>query len=363
MSHRCQLPSTTAFPVGALFRLLSAAALAVSMALIVPLSAAARPFRDAGGRVVEIPDSVERVLPAGPPAAVLAYVLAPSKLVGWVRPPSAAEKALLSPEARDLPAVGRITSLDGALDLAALRAAKPDLILDVGTVDARYIALADRVQQETGIPYVLIDGALDRTPETLRAAGTLLGVSDRAAQLAEEAQAMLSVIRARLATLPTGPRPTIYYGRGPEGLETGLSGSINMEFLGAVGARNPAAALGTGGLTRVRIEDIAVWNPQMILAADPRFAAAAKADPRLAGTGARRLGQVYAVPSLPFGFVDTPPGVNRLIGLRWLFALLYPDMAGAAFRRDVQRFYALFYRVDLGPAELDQLLAGALPPG
>ncbi len=50
------------------------------VASIVP--AAARSITDAAGRVVEIPNKVERVLAAGPPASVLVYVLAPEKLAG-----------------------------------------------------------------------------------------------------------------------------------------------------------------------------------------------------------------------------------------------------------------------------------------
>src|SRR5689334_21624355 len=42
----------------------------------VSLSAPARPVTDATGRQVDVPDRVERVYPAGPPASVLLYVLA-----------------------------------------------------------------------------------------------------------------------------------------------------------------------------------------------------------------------------------------------------------------------------------------------
>jgi len=66
---------------------------AVTIAFLSVCSASvlARPFTDAGGRTVEIPDTVTRVLTAGPPASVLVYVLAPDKLTGWVREPNAQE--------------------------------------------------------------------------------------------------------------------------------------------------------------------------------------------------------------------------------------------------------------------------------
>jgi hypothetical protein len=58
---------------------------------------------DSAGRRVEIPDHIARVQPAGPPATVLIYALAPEKLVGWVRKPREAELAYLSPVVRNLP--------------------------------------------------------------------------------------------------------------------------------------------------------------------------------------------------------------------------------------------------------------------
>jgi iron complex transport system substrate-binding protein len=59
---------------------------------------------DATGRHVTVPDKIVRVMPAGPPASVLLYVLAPDKMVGWTNAPSPAAKEFLVPPARDLAA-------------------------------------------------------------------------------------------------------------------------------------------------------------------------------------------------------------------------------------------------------------------
>jgi ABC-type Fe3+-hydroxamate transport system substrate-binding protein len=54
--------------------------------------AAARSVVDAGGRSVAVPDHVARVFAAGPPASATIYVVAPDRLVGWIRPPSDAAR-------------------------------------------------------------------------------------------------------------------------------------------------------------------------------------------------------------------------------------------------------------------------------
>jgi iron complex transport system substrate-binding protein len=336
-------------------------AVAVAILPLLSTAAIARTFTDAGGRTVEIPDNVTRVLTAGPPASVLVYVLAPDKLTGWVREPSAEEKQFLLPSVRDLPTFGRLTGQGGTANMEAVIAARPDLIIDVGSVNATYISLADKVQQQTGIPYVLIDGSFGNTAETLREVGELLGVAPRAKDLADYAERTLKDLDDGLAKVPADGRPSVYYGRGPEGLETGLSGSINLEILEAAGATNVAAAAGKGGLTNVSLEQVLGWNPDVILAASPKFVSTVKSDPSWRSITAVRDGNVFAAPSLPFGWFDSPPGINRLIGIRWLEAVLYPETFDIDLKTDVQRFFKLFYQIDLSDAQLAMLLKDALP--
>ena len=47
--------------------------------------ARAATLTDATGRALAVPEKVARVFPAGPPAAILLYTLAPDLLLGWPR--------------------------------------------------------------------------------------------------------------------------------------------------------------------------------------------------------------------------------------------------------------------------------------
>ena len=335
------------------------AALLVAALSLTATETQARTITDAAGRKVEIPDTVRRVLAAGPPASVLVYVLAPDKLTGWVRQPGDAEKQFLMPSVRDLPTFGQLTGKGGTANMEAVLAAKPDIILDVGTVNPTYASLADKVQAQTGIPYVLIDGSFARSAETLREAGDILGVADRAEKLATYAATKISDLDTKLASIPDSDRPRVYYGRGPEGLETGLSGSINLEILGAAGATNVAAAAGKGGLTQVSLEQILSWKPDTILAASGKFASSVKSDPLWKNLDAVKNNRVFVTPNLPFGWFDSPPGINRLIGISWLEHLFYPKQFTGDLKADVREFFTLFYQVDLTDDQLAMLLKGS----
>ncbi len=61
-------------------------------------------------------------------------------------------------------------------------------------------------------------------------------------------------------------------------------------------------------------------------------------------------------PSCRFGWIDSPPSVNRIIGLRWLARVLYPDLFPEDLRPIARDFYALFYHQTPSEAQLDQLL-------
>lgn len=308
------------------------------------------------------PASVARVFAAGPPAAVLTYVLAPDKLLGWPMGLSPQARALLAPGHRDLPQLGRLSGRGSTVSTESLLALRPDLILDAGTVNATYLSGAERVWQQTGLPFVLIEGRLAEHPAQLRDVGRLLGVAERGEQLAHEAEQVTALAHALLATVPPDARPKVFYGRGPDGLETGLSGSINMEVIEFAGGRNVAAQAGKGGLTRVSMEQILDWNPDVVLTQDPAFATRIASDPLWRSVDAVRNARVHLAPSLPFGWLDGPPGVNRLVGVRWLLSKLYPGRHPALEPIQVNaaaiEFHRLFYGQTLTPAGLDALLAG-----
>lgn len=312
---------------------------------------------DGAGREVPVPDRVTRVFPAGPPAAILLYTLAPELLLGWPRANRPEERAFLLPDVGARPEVGRITGRGNTANLEVVLGLKPDLILDVGSTRQTFVSLADRVQSQTSIPYALLDGRLDTSDGAYRTLGQLVGEAARAEVLASYAFDVLRTVSDRVATVPADKRPRVYYARGPRGLETGLAGSINVEAIEMVGARNVAGEA-RGGLAAVSLEQVLAWDPEVIVTIDQDFARTVRRDPDWSGVAAVRTGRVHLSPKLPFGWVDFPPSVNRLIGLRWLGKILYPDLFPEDLKPIAREFYARFYHVTPSDEQLERVLAG-----
>jgi iron complex transport system substrate-binding protein len=331
--------------------------LAGSAASLIAPPARAATVTDAAGRAIAIPDTVARVFPAGPPAAILLYTVAPDVLLGWPRANRPEDCAFMLAGICRRPEVGRLTGRGNTANLEAVLALRPDLILDVGATSATFVSLAERVQEQTGIPYALLDGRFTATASTLRKVGELTRRRAEADALAAYAEQTLSTIKARTDTIPPDQRPRVYYARGPRGLETGLGGSINVETIEFLGARNVAAER-QGGLATVSMEQVLVWNPEIIVTIDDDFAASVAHDPQWASVAAVRAGRVHLSPKLPFGWVDFPPSVNRLIGLWWLAKILYPEHFPEDMRALTRDFYTRFYHVTPSDPDITRVLAG-----
>ncbi len=331
--------------------------LGASAALLASRAGRAATVTDAAGRAVPIPARVTRVFPAGPPAAILLYTLAPDLLLGWPRANRAEECEYLLPDVCRRPEVGRITGRGNTANLEVVLALKPDLILDVGSTSATFVSLAARVQEQTGIPYALLDGRFDATAAGYRTLGELIHRRTEAEALARYADETLATMRQRVAAIPAERRPRVYYARGPRGLDTGLGGSINVETLEFLGARNVASER-KGGMAVVSVEQVLLWNPDVIVTIDQDFAANVRGDPVWASIKAVQAGRVHLSPKMPFGWVDFPPSVNRLIGLWWLARILYPAQFTEDLRPLTRDFYRRFYHVTPTDAQIERVLAG-----
>jgi iron complex transport system substrate-binding protein len=318
---------------------------------------------DATGRKT-VPDRVERVMAAGPPATVVLYVLAPEKMVGWTAPPRPNEKPLLLPAVRDLPELGRLTGRGDTANVEVVLKAKPDIILDFGTVNPTYVSLAQRVQEQTGVPYLLFDGRLQNTARSIRQIGAALGVPERAERIARYVEETERLIDAGLKDIPASGRHRVYLAREADGLETGLTGSINTEIIERAGGVNVAErSAGRGGIATVSIEQVLAWAPDTIITWDPNFFASYASDPAWGAVPAVQAQRVFLAPRLPFGWIDAPPSINRIIGLRWIAGLLYPEKFPEDIRTSARAFVRLFYQIDLSDEQLDRILAGAQPGG
>ena len=296
-------------------------------------------------------EPIQRVYAAGPPAAIMVYCLAPDKLLGWPYQLSPAALAMLPPAQRNLPMVGRLSGRGSTMGRERLIAMRPDFILDVGTVNDNYLSAAEQVASQTGIRYILMAGDLKDSPEQLRAAGEMLGARPRGELLAAHAQSILDHAARTRERLGRGTRPTVYLARSADGLETGLAGSIHDQAFTMAGARNVAYTPASSGVGRVSMEQLLAWDSDYIFTQNPAFVQHARRSPLWAQLRAVKEKRLVLTPMLPFGWVDVPPGINRLLGLNWLIDIFSSGRPSGQTDDFIVDFFRVFYRID-APADL-----------
>jgi len=334
--------------------------------LIAPASSAQAPsFMDAAGRRVVLPDVIGRILPAERNAEVLVFVLAPDKLAAVE-----ATAGLSRTGSRGIrPALLRWRLRSAPDSMAATaRQVGADVIVDAGPVTPDRVVFADAVQNLSGIPYILLDDSFDRMPRLLRSIGALLGAAERGEDLGMYAEHAITVLRGRLLIRQSHTRPHVYYGLDPDGMTTPLPGSPAGEALSQAGTINVAGQLGRGTQVRISRHQLLAWDPDVIIAERRSFYDSLRRDRQWRRLAAVRNKRVYLEPTYPFGWIEDPSGVNRLIGMYWLAGLLYPEDAqeelrSATWRGVACEFYEKFYRIRLTNARLESILqpAGAPP--
>jgi len=327
---------------------------------VLSIGDAATVFTDMAGRTPPVPAPAKAVYSTSPVGEIFVYTLAPDRVKGVCWTLRAREIPWLLPEYTKLPVLGGWFGKSGSANMEEIARVAPDAIVSAGIADAQAAATADKLQAATGIPVAVFDESLTKIDTTWRLLGTLLGRQARADTLAREARRILTeTVKRRLARKAEKPL-RIYYAEGLRGLETDPSGSPHTELLDWLGLRNVAEVplLKGYGRARVSLEQILAWDPDWILVnqdhtdGPSNILSTMKKDPIWKELRAVREGRIVRIPDYPFNWLDRPPGPQRLLGLLWLEALLYPSQTPrAGFLSEIRRLYPLFYHRKLSASD------------
>jgi len=316
-------------------------------------------FTDSCGRQVELPKHIARVAPSGSVAQMILYTLAPDTLVGWSSNPGGEIAAYLPEKYRSLPEFGQFYGGRGTLNMEALIAADPQVIIDMGDMKSSHKEDMDDIQNRTGIPTVFIEANLSNFPEAYRTLGRLLGCEEQAETIARYIETTVSEVRAIAATIPEEERVTVMFGTGESGLDCNARGSIHADVIDLVGGVNAVVVeevSGKGGGNTISLEQVMLFDPDVILFAAGGPYETVGDDPAWGAVRAIRENRFYEIPMGPYHWLASPPSVNRIVGIKWLAELLYPDYYDYDVEEETKTFYSLFWHYDLTDEEVDAFL-------
>ncbi len=326
-----------------------------------------RVIKDMAGREVEIPKEINKVFTTSGVGTIALYSINPSKMAGLNSKLTALEEKYLTKEYQQLPILGSYKDASSGNAEEILKA-KPDIIISMGNIDERWIKDADESQEKLGIPFLMIDGDLENLHKTYEFLGDILGEEERCKKLSEYCKNTIEEVKTIASTIPMEERIKVYYGTTQGPLVTNVTGSIHTQAIDLVGAINAAEVTveKMSGGVEVSMEQVLNWNPDKIIAAkgmegnEGSYEIITK-DSKWKDIKAVQNNQVYAIPNAPFNWFDRPPSVNRVIGVKWLGNLIYPERFNYDMNKETKDFYEMFYHRALTDDEVAEILENAMP--
>ena len=320
-------------------------------------------FTDSAGRKVEVPAKIDRVAVTGPVSQMCMLTFAPNKMVGLSNELSAAEMKYVGEEYGKLPVYGQIYGGKGDFNKEAVASADPQVILDIGEAKKSIVEDLDEIQAATGIPCVHVEATLGSYSEAYEMLGELPGEEARATELSDYCEQAYGSVKSAMENVPAEERVKVAYLLGDAGLNAIPKGSFQGQVVEMI-ADNVAEvenATGSGLGNEVSFEQIALWDPQMIIFAPGSVYGTAANDPSWSTLTAVKDGNYYEVPGEPYNWVHNPPSVNQILGMQWFARLCYPDQFDDNIADVVKNYYKTLYKYDLSDEECAALLKNAEP--
>lgn len=318
-----------------------------------------RIFTDSVGRQVELPAQIDKVAVSGPLAQIVLFALCPDKLVGIANEWNESAEAYLDTEYYNLPLLGQLYGGKGELNLETLLGSGAQVVIDVGEPKDTIVEDLDALQEQTGIPFVHMSATIDTMGDAYRKLGELLGMEEEAETLAtycDETYAMVKDVAEHVE------KANLLYITGDAGLNVIAQGSYHAEIIDLLSNNlavvDSPSSKGTGN--EVDMEQLMLWNPDVILFAPDSVYASVGDDPLWQSLTAIQNGSYYEAPMGPYNWMGFPPSVQRYLGMLWMAKLLYPDAADYDLQAEVTEYFDLFYHCALTGEQYEALMANSI---
>ena len=321
-------------------------------------------FEDSTGRTVTVPSRITKIAITGPLSQVYIIPLAGDMLVGVSNAFSSDAEIYLPGYIMTAPELGQLYGGKGEMDLEALLAAAPDVVIDIGETKSSTKEDLQALTEQTGIPFVHIYATVDTAPEAYRQLGRLLGREEKAEELALWCENTLSEIDGLMTRVDAdGARKSILYCLGDAGVNVMAQGSFHADTINTMGNNlavvDDVVPHGNGNETD--LEQIMLWDPEVILFDPASIYEEVGGMEAWQSVTAIRTGAYYEAPYGPYGWLSSPPAVQRYLGLLWLGQVLYPEYVEYALQEEVTEYYRLFYNCELTDELYRALMENSLP--
>ena len=200
-------------------------------------------------------------------------------------------------------------------------------------------------------------------PAIYRFLGQVLGIEERAEKLAVYCEETLAEAAELVNSVHPQHRPRVYYAEGKDGTQTEYSHSLHAHLLNLIGDVNVhrGTLVGHPGMEQLTEEQLLAYDPEVIIVwlreayeritqkdeiATHLTEARNDGNKKWSQISAVKNNKVYHIPVEPFSYFDRPPCFMRILGLKWLLSICYPEIYKKNFEEEKAQFLKLFFEIE-----------------
>ncbi|HWP95757.1 MAG TPA: ABC transporter substrate-binding protein [Syntrophomonadaceae bacterium] len=312
---------------------------------------------DTIGRSVQVPQEVKRVACLYAFSGHVATMLDQGRKIVAV-PDGLHRDVLLN---QICPSIGKavVPVQSGSINIEELLKAKPDLVF-LQKETALNQSEVEKLNQ-FHIPYLVVDfGSIQEQQKAIKVIGQALGASERAQEYNTFYQNCVDRVEKVVREIPPNKRVRVYHSIN-EATRTDIVGSLPADWMQRTGAVNVALDQPlrlVEGKYYASLEQLMVWNPDLILANEPGVASYITSNPQWASMKAVKDQKVYQMP-IGISRWGHPGGLETPLAMLWTAQLLYPGYCkDIDIEAETQKFYQQFFHVQLDQESIEQILSG-----
>ena len=320
---------------------------------------ATRIVTDCMGRQVEIPEKVERI------GCLYAFAGHITALLGEEDKMVAVVDGLK----RDQLLTGMFPDIlhkavpftEGSINMEELVKLDPDVVL-IRKTTAENQAEMDRLEV-LGIPALVIDSnTIEEQRASVKAVGEVFGgeAEKKAEHYDEIYRSAIRVAKQKKAQLKPEQIITVFHSIN-EATRTDGAGTLPAQWMALVGVENVSVKNDLNlleGKLYAGLEQIYLWDPQVIICNEPGVAAYILSDGKWSGLRAVKQRKVYQMP-IAISRWGHPGSMETPLAMMWLGKRIYPELyQDIDLEQETRDFYQYFFHYDLTDDEISMILSG-----
>jgi iron complex transport system substrate-binding protein len=252
-----------------------------------------------------------------------------------------------------------VPKAQGAINIEELLRAEPDLVLLPGDIEKN--SSETEKLDKFDIPYLVVDyGSIKEQQYAIEMIGKAIGVPERAAMYNDYYNEIVEKVVAVTSHIPEDQRLKLYYSVN-EALRTTLNRGLTADWLQMMGAENVALREKRNiyeGKNYVSLEQILLWNPDVILANEPGAREYILKSRQWSFLKSVKDKQVYQMP-IGISRWGHPGSIETPLAILWTATVLYPErFMSINMFKETKSYYKKFFNHELSDNVVEKILSG-----